>query len=34
MAGGQWQVRDFHHRDGERIAARYKATVQRLARQA
>ena len=34
MAGGQWQVRDFRHRDGERIAARYRTTVQRLARQA
>jgi formimidoylglutamate deiminase len=34
MAGGHWQVRDFHHRDGERIAARYKATVRRLARHA
>ena len=27
MAGGAWQVRDFHHRDEVRIAARYRETV-------
>ncbi|MEP7186917.1 MAG: formimidoylglutamate deiminase [Rhodanobacter sp.] len=27
MVGGQWQVRDFRHRDEERIARRYRATV-------
>ncbi len=32
MAGGRWQVRDFHHRDEERIAARYRTVVQGLAR--
>ncbi|GAB2550607.1 formimidoylglutamate deiminase [Rhodanobacter koreensis] len=31
MAGGRWQVRDFHHRDEERIAARYREVVARLA---
>lgn len=31
MVGGRWQVRDFHHRDEERIAARYRAVVERLA---
>lgn len=32
MAGGEWVVRDFHHRDGARIAARYRGVVERLAR--
>ncbi|TBR38906.1 MULTISPECIES: formimidoylglutamate deiminase [Dyella] len=31
MCGGQWVVRDFRHRDEERISARYRATVARLA---
>jgi len=31
MCGGEWVVRDFHHRDEERIAARYRSTVARLA---
>ena len=31
MCGGRWQVRDFRHRDEERIAARYRRTVERLA---
>lgn len=31
MVGGRWQVRDFHHRDEERIAARYRQVVTRLA---
>ena len=31
MAGGRWQVRDFRHRDEERIAARYRSVVARLA---
>ncbi|HET8898367.1 MAG TPA: formimidoylglutamate deiminase [Rhodanobacteraceae bacterium] len=30
MAGGRWQVRDFHHRDEERIAARFRRTVNAL----
>jgi formimidoylglutamate deiminase len=30
MCGGQWVVRDFLHRDEERIAARYREAVQRL----
>ena len=34
MAGGRWVVRDFRHRDEERIAARYRATVRQLAAQA
>jgi formimidoylglutamate deiminase len=34
MCGGAWVVRDFHHRDEERIAARYRATVTRLAQHA
>lgn len=33
MVGGDWVVRDFRHRDRERIAARYRATVERLARE-
>ncbi|MGH8183656.1 MAG: formimidoylglutamate deiminase [Rhodanobacteraceae bacterium] len=31
MAGGEWMVRDFRHRDEDRIAARYRATVAALA---
>jgi formimidoylglutamate deiminase len=31
MCGGQWVVRDFHHRDEMRIAARYAAVVKALA---
>jgi len=31
MVNGAWIVRDFHHRDAERIAARYRETAQRLA---
>jgi formimidoylglutamate deiminase len=31
MAGGQWVVRDFQHRDEARIAARYRMAVTRLA---
>jgi formimidoylglutamate deiminase len=31
MAGGRWQVRDFRHRDEERIAARYRSVVAWLA---
>jgi formimidoylglutamate deiminase len=31
MVDGQWVVRDFRHRDEERIAARYRDTVQHLA---
>jgi formimidoylglutamate deiminase len=31
MCGGEWVVRDFRHRDEERIAARYRASVERLA---
>lgn len=30
MVGGRWQVRDFRHRDEERIAARYRGVVSRL----
>jgi len=30
MRHGRWQVRDFRHRDEDRIAARYRATVERL----
>ncbi|MFT3792070.1 MAG: formimidoylglutamate deiminase [Rudaea sp.] len=33
MANGDWAVRDFRHRDEERIAARYRETVARLASQ-
>lgn len=32
MAGGRWVVRDFRHRDEERIAARYRDVAERLAR--
>ncbi|WP_426699921.1 formimidoylglutamate deiminase [Rhodanobacter sp. Col0626] len=31
MAGGRWQVRAFQHRDEQRIAERYRATVAALA---
>ncbi|HJR14980.1 MAG TPA: formimidoylglutamate deiminase [Rhodanobacteraceae bacterium] len=31
MAGGKWVVRDFRHRDEDRIAARYRETVEALA---
>ncbi|MGH8157005.1 MAG: formimidoylglutamate deiminase [Rhodanobacter sp.] len=31
MVGGRWQVRNFHHHDEERIAARYREVVARLA---
>jgi len=31
MVGGRWQVRDFRHHDEERIGARYRAVVERLA---
>ena len=30
MSGGRWVVRDFRHHDEERIALRYRETVQRL----
>lgn len=30
MVGGRWVVRDFRHRDEERIAARYREVVERL----
>ena len=30
MCGGRWVVRDFHHHDEARIAARYRATVSAL----
>jgi formimidoylglutamate deiminase len=30
MVSGAWVVRDFRHRDDERIAARYRATVEHL----
>src|SRR5690606_5426096 len=33
MAGGEWVVRDARHRDRARIASRYRAVVERLARQ-
>jgi len=32
MVGGEWVVRDARHRDEERIASRYRETVERLAR--
>jgi len=32
MAGGEWRVREFRHRDEARIAARYRAVVEALAR--
>ena len=31
MVGGEWVVRHFVHRDEERIAARYRSTMERLA---
>ncbi|MEO8746468.1 MAG: formimidoylglutamate deiminase [Rhodanobacter sp.] len=31
MVGGCWQVRNFHHHDEERIGARYRTVVERLA---
>ena len=31
MAGGEWMVRDFHHRAEDRIAADYRAAVEALA---
>ncbi|OOG58291.1 formimidoylglutamate deiminase [Rhodanobacter sp. B05] len=31
MCGGHWVVRDFRHRDEQRIAARYRAVVEKLA---
>ena len=31
MCGGDWVVRDFRHRDEERIAERYRETVSALA---
>ncbi|MGH8212460.1 MAG: hypothetical protein ACREPP_04415, partial [Rhodanobacteraceae bacterium] len=30
MANGEWVVRDFHHREEERIAARYRSAVEGL----
>jgi formimidoylglutamate deiminase len=33
MASGYWVVRDFRHRDEARIAARYRAAMERLAQQ-
>lgn len=33
MVAGAWVVRDGRHRDAERIAARYRATVEALARE-
>ena len=32
LAGGEWVVRDARHRDRARIAARYRAVMERLAR--
>lgn len=32
MCGGRWVVRDFRHHDEARIAARYRGTLERLAR--
>lgn len=34
LAGGEWVVRGFRHRDEERIAARYRGVVERLAARA
>jgi len=31
MVGGAWMVRDFVHRDEDRIAARYRTVMERLA---
>jgi len=33
MVGGEWQVRGFVHRDEERIAARYRTVMEKLAQQ-
>ena len=33
MVAGEWVVRDFRHRDRERIAARYRACVKKLAQE-
>ena len=30
MVNGEWVVRDFHHRDEERIAARYRGAIAKL----
>lgn len=32
MVSGEWVVRDFHHRDEQRITARYRDVVERLLR--
>lgn len=32
MCGGRWVVRDFRHRDEERVGMRYRQVVERLAR--
>jgi predicted ABC-type ATPase len=32
MLRGLWVVRDGHHRDGDRIFARYRRTIERLAK--
>jgi len=34
MVAGAWRVRDFRHQDEDRIAARYRAVVERLMRDA
>jgi len=34
MVDGEWVVRDFHHRDEERIAGRYRGCVEALAKSA
>lgn len=34
MVAGEWIVRDFRHRDEERIASRFRQTAERLARSA
>jgi formimidoylglutamate deiminase len=31
MVGGEWMVRDGVHRDEDRIAARYRTVMERLA---
>jgi formimidoylglutamate deiminase len=31
LVGGKWVVRDFHHRDEQAIAARYREAVEALA---
>jgi formimidoylglutamate deiminase len=30
MVSGEWVVRDFHHRDEERVASSYHEAVERL----